>query len=65
MDVYDIQTLTENNKHYMNEFVLDYTMPNVYGLILNITIQHVHHHFNQGLRYTFFEFERDIDEVFD
>ncbi len=29
MDVYDIQSLAENKKHYMNESVLDYMMPNV------------------------------------
>ncbi len=44
----------------MNESVLDYMMPNVYRLFLNIIIQHVHHRFNHGLRSTFFEFERDI-----
>ncbi len=64
MDVYDIQSLAENNKHYMNESVLDYMMPNVYKLFLKITIQHVHHRFNHGLRSTFLEFERDIDQIF-
>ncbi len=59
MDVYDIQSLAENIKHYMNESVLDYMMPNVYRLFLNITIQHVHHRFYHGLSSTF---ERDIDE---
>ncbi len=38
MDVYNIQSLAENNKHCMNESVLDYMMPNVYRLFLNITI---------------------------
>ncbi len=64
MDVYDIQSLAENNKHYMNESILDYMMPNVYRLFLNITIQHVHHCFNHGLRSTFLEFEWDIGEIF-
>ncbi len=63
-DVYDIQSLAENNKHYMNESVLDYMMPNVCRLFLNITIQHVSHCFNHGLHSTFLEFERDIDEIF-
>ncbi len=65
MDVYDIQSLEDNNKYYMNEFVLNFMIPNVYRLFLNITIQHVRHRFNHGLRSTFFEFERDIDEIFD
>ncbi len=64
MDVYDIKSLAETNKHYRNESVLDYIMPNVYRLFLNITIQHVHHCFNHGLRSTFLEFERDIDVIF-
>ncbi len=64
MDVYDIQCLEDNNKYYMNESVLNFTMPNVYRLFLNITIQLVRHRFNHGLRSTFFEFERDIDEIF-
>ncbi len=63
-DVYDIQSLAENNKHYMNESVLDYMMPIVYRLFLNITIQDVPHRFNHGLRSTFLEFERDTDEIF-
>ncbi len=63
MDVYDIQSLAENNKHYMNESVLDYMMPNVYRLFLNVRIQHVHR-FNHGLRSTFLEFEQDIDVIF-
>ncbi len=54
MDVCDIQSLEENNKHYMNESVLDYMMPNVYKLFLNITIQNVRHRFNHGLRSPFF-----------
>ncbi len=62
MDVYDIQSLAENNKHYMNESVLDYMMPNVHRLFLNITIQHVRHCFYHGLHSTFFEF---IDKIFD
>ncbi len=49
----------------MNESVLDYMMLNVYRLFLNITIQHVRHHFNHGLCSTFFEFKREIDEIFD
>ncbi len=65
MDFYDIQSLAENNKHYMNESVFDYMTPNVYRLFLNITIQHLRHPFNYGLRSTFFEFEQDIDEIFD
>ncbi len=65
MDVYDIQSLAENKKHYMNESVWDYMMPNIYRLFLNITIQHVCHHFKHCLRSTFFEFEHDIDEIFD
>ncbi len=64
MDVYDIQSLAENNKHYMNESVWDYIMPNVYRLFLNITIQHACHRFNHDLRSTFLEFEWDIDEIF-
>ncbi len=64
MDVYDIQSLTENNKHYMNESVLDYMMPYVYRLFLNIIIQLVRYRFNHGLHTTFLEFERDIDEIF-
>ncbi len=44
---------------------LDYMMPNVYRLLLNITIQHVSHCFNHGLCSTFFEFEWDIEEIFD
>ncbi len=61
MDVYDIQSLVDHNKYYMNESVLNFLMLNVYRLFLDITIQHVHH----GLRSTFFEFERDIDEIFE
>ncbi len=57
MDVYNIQSLAKNNKHYMNESVFDYIMPNVYRLFLNITIQHVRHSFNHGLHSTFLEFE--------
>ncbi len=64
MDVYDIQSLEENNKHYMNEYVLVYMMSNVYRLFLNIIIQHVSHHFKHSLRSTFLEFEKDIDEIF-
>ncbi len=65
MDVYDIQSLEDYNKYYMNESVLNFMIPNVYRLFLNITIQHVCHRFNHGLRSTFFEFERDIDEYID
>ncbi len=64
MDVYDIQSLVDHNKYYMNESVLNFLMPNVYRLFLNITIQHVCHRFNYGLRSTFFKFERDIGEIF-
>ncbi len=64
MDIYDIQSLAENNKHYMNKSVLEYMMPNVYRLFLNITMQHVHHCFNHGFRSTFPEFERYIDVIF-
>ncbi len=49
----------------MNESVLNFLMPNVYRLFLNITIQHVRHRFNHGLRSTFFEFKQDIDEIFE
>ncbi len=56
---------TTFSKHYMNESVLDYMMPNVYRLFLNITIQHVRHRFNHGLCSTFLEFEQGIDEIFD
>ncbi len=38
MDVYDIQSLVDHNKYYMNESVLDFLMPNVYRLFLNVTI---------------------------
>ncbi len=65
MDVYDIQFLAENNKHYMNESVIGYMMPNVYRLFLNITIQNIRHRFFHGLCSTFLEFERDNDEIFD
>ncbi len=65
MDIYDIQSLEDNNKYYMNESVLNFMMPNVYRLYLNITIQHVCYRFNHGLRSTFFEFESNIDEIFD
>ncbi len=41
MDVYDIQSLADDNKYYLNESVLSYLMPNVYRLFLNIIIQHV------------------------
>ncbi len=64
IDVYDIQSLAENNKHYMNEYVLDYMMPNVHRLFLNITIQHVHHHFSMAYVQHFLIFELDIDEIF-
>ncbi len=56
MDVYDIQSLEDNNKYYMNESVLNFMMSNVYRLFLNITIQHVHHRFNHDLRSTFFQY---------
>ncbi len=39
-------------------------MPNIYKLFLNITIQHIRHRFNNGLRSTFLEFEQDIDNIF-
>ncbi len=57
MDVYDIQSLADHNKYYLNESVLSYLMPSVYRLFLNITIQHVRYHFNTRLRSTFLEFE--------
>ncbi len=65
MDIYDIRSLVDNNKFYMNESVLNFMMPNLYKLFLNITIQHVHHRFNHGLCSTFFEFKRDMDEIFE
>ncbi len=65
MDVYDIQSLVEHNKYYMNESVINFLMSNVYRLFLNITTQHIHHYFNHGLSSTFFEFERDIDDIFE
>ncbi len=49
----------------MNESVLNFMMSNVYKLFLNITIQHVRHLFNHGLRCTFFEFKWDIDDIFE
>ncbi len=64
MDVYDIQSLANHNKYYLNELVLSYLMPNVYRLFLNINIQHVHYRFNTGLSLTFLEFEQDIDDIF-
>ncbi len=48
MNVYD------NNKYYMNESVLIFMKPNIYRLLLSITIQHVRHRFNHGLHFTFF-----------
>ncbi len=39
-------------------------MPKVYKLFLNITIQHVRQHFNNGLCSTFLEFKQDIDDIF-
>ncbi len=65
MDDYDIQSLVDQNKYYMNESVLNFLIPNIYRLFLNITIQHVHHHFKNGLSSTFLEFERDIDDIFE
>ncbi len=65
MDVYDIQSLVDHNKYYMNESVLNFLMPNVYRLFLNVTIQHVRHRFNNGLCSTFLEFEWDIDDIFE
>ncbi len=49
----------------MNESVLNFLMPNIYRFFLNVTIQHVCHHFNNGLSLTFLEFERDIDDIFE
>ncbi len=49
----------------MKESILNFMMPNVYRLFLNITIQHVRHRFNHGLHSTFIEFERNINEIFD
>ncbi len=65
MDVYNIQSLVDNNNVYMNESVLNFMMPNVYRLFLTITIEHVCHCFNHGLSSTFFEFKWDIDEIFE
>ncbi len=65
MDIYDIQSLVDHNKYYINESVLNFLMPNVYRLFLNITIQHVHHRFNSGLRLIFLEFQLDIDDIFE
>ncbi len=65
MDVHDIQSLVDHNKYYMNESVLNFLMPNVYRLFLNVTIQHVCHRYNNGLSSTFLEFEWDIDDIFD
>ncbi len=64
MDVYEIQSLVDNNKYYMNESVLNFVILNVCKLFLNITIQNVRHHFNHGLRSTFFEFKPNIDDIF-
>ncbi len=64
MDVYDIQSLADHNKYYLNESVLSYIMPNVYRLFLNVTIQHVYYRFNTGSELTFLEFEQDIDDIF-
>ncbi len=44
-------------------YLLQYTMLNVYKLFLNITIQHVGYRFNNGLCLTFLEFKQDIDEI--
>ncbi len=57
MDLFNILSFVDNNKYYMNESVLNFMMPIVYRLFLNITIQHARHPFNQGLCSTFFEFE--------
>ncbi len=64
MDFYNTQSLLTNKQFYMDESVLRYTMPNVYKLFLNITIEHVRHRFNNGLHSTFLEFEQDIDDMF-
>ncbi len=65
IDVYDIQSLVDHNKYYINESVLNFHLPNFYRLFLNVTISHVHHHFNNDLSSTFPEFEWDIDNIFD
>ncbi len=39
MDVYDMGAKFDHRNFYMNESVLDYVMPNVYKLFLNITIK--------------------------
>ncbi len=65
MDVYDFQFLVDHDKYYKNESVLTFLMPNVYRLFLNITTQHVRHHFNNGLSLNFLEFEWDIDDIFE
>ncbi len=63
MDMFDIQSLTDHNKYYLNESGLGYLMPNVYRLFLNITIQHVSYCFNTKLSLIFLEFEQDIDDI--
>ncbi len=49
MDFYNTQSLLSHKRFYMDESVLRYTMPNVYKLFLNITIEHVCHRFNNCL----------------
>ncbi len=65
MDVYDTHTFLENTVHYMHREDLDFLMHNVYRFFLNITIQHIHLQFNNGLLISFMEFEHDIDNIFD
>ncbi len=62
---YTLHLLMDISENYKNESFLDYMIPNVYRLFLNIIIQHVRHRFNHGLLSTFFEFKWDIDEIFD
>ncbi len=64
MNIYDIQSLDDNNEYYMNESVLNFMMPNVYRLFLSITI-YVCHRFNHGLCSKYFEFEWHIDKIFE
>ncbi len=66
MDVNDIPYLKDRTP---SQYVIDYPnmqnfMPNVYKLFLNITIQYVWLHFNNGLFSTFKEFEKNIDDIF-
>ncbi len=66
MDVNDIHYLRERipSQYVIDNPSLRNLMPGVYKIFLNITIQHVHLHFNNGLSSTFAEFETDIDDIF-